>query len=691
MAYRGGFLANLITPFLPQDDDELGLVAEQPRRPPIDYRGTSGPIIAPQNDNGPILPDYQPKAAERIDSSPLPAAKKRGGILGGIGRYLGSKEGILAIGTALRAGGGEDEAFDDQARLMGRWDTRRKEDEAAADLKLKNQAFQEGWVVDPKTGKRRFSNDAYLSAADRLGVKGDRAAMLKEAKDLRDQVTYMSGKRGGVYAFDEEGHQIEGGGVEGDPETKQVTLPDGRTVIYRRAGSGGAAAAAAPEAGPGGGAPAAPPPAPAGGVPDVPMRTAGADTPRPDQMANRAAIAGIESQGSGGYQARGPVLTKGAYAGDRAYGKYQVMGKNIGPWTEEALGFAMTPEEFLANPKAQDAVFDFKFGQSVQKYGSPEEAASVWFTGRPLAQGANARDVLGTTGAEYVQRFKTNRAAAAGIGGPRVDVAAAAAPGAGADAAARAPATDLAPPQIPGWEVDFISPAAGKDRPLTPEEYAALRAGGGIVRTAEGGYDQVFDPNKGGKGGRGDPAVARQMREGQMNNVIGVIDKTLGQMGEFGESGISGETGLIGSQMAKIPGTTAYNVARNLETIKANLGFDRLQQMREESPTGGALGQVAVQELVALQASLASLDQGQSLEQLQANLASVKEHYQNWARVMQMADAAEGGGAPAGGGWGGPAGGGGAPPASKLKEGVQTTFGNGQVWTLQGGQPKRLK
>jgi len=42
---------------------------------------------------------------------------------------------------------------------------------------------------------------------------------------------------------------------------------------------------------------------------------------------------GISEVESGGqadpYRATGPIVTSGAYAGDRAYGKYQVMGKNI--------------------------------------------------------------------------------------------------------------------------------------------------------------------------------------------------------------------------------------------------------------------------------------------------------------------------------------------------------------------------
>lgn len=115
----------------------------------------------------------------------------------------------------------------------------------------------------------------------------------------------------------------------------------------------------------------------------------------------RDAIAAIESRGSGDYSAIGPRTR----SGDRAYGRYQVMGANIPAWTQVALGSELTPQQFLANPAAQDAVFDRQFGASVARYGNVSDAASVWFTGRPLAQGAAANDNLGTTGASYVSRF----------------------------------------------------------------------------------------------------------------------------------------------------------------------------------------------------------------------------------------------------------------------------------------------
>jgi len=87
-------------------------------------------------------------------------------------------------------------------------------------------------------------------------------------------------------------------------------------------------------------------------------------------------------------------------------------------------------------------------------------------------------------------------------------------------------------------------------------------------------------------------------------------------------------TGMIGSALLRMGFTTAVDVNELGETIRSNIGFDRLQRMREESPTGGALGQVAVQELNALQASLGSLKTSQSADQLIRNLERLETQYQ---------------------------------------------------------------
>ena len=91
-------------------------------------------------------------------------------------------------------------------------------------------------------------------------------------------------------------------------------------------------------------------------------------------------------------------------------------------------------------------------------------------------------------------------------------------------------------------------------------------------------------------------------------------------------------TGLIGGILKNYGGTGALDVDELGKTIRANIGFDRLQRMRDESPTGGALGQVAVQELEALQASLGSLNTSQGAPQLIRNLERLEDQYRKSMR-----------------------------------------------------------
>ena len=95
------------------------------------------------------------------------------------------------------------------------------------------------------------------------------------------------------------------------------------------------------------------------------------------------------------------------------------MPGNLPQWSKEALGRVVTPQEFLDNPQLQDAIAGYQFTKNKEKYGTWEDAASVWFTGKPASQGANARDVLGTTGASYVQSFRDNLATVMGYTGAK--------------------------------------------------------------------------------------------------------------------------------------------------------------------------------------------------------------------------------------------------------------------------------
>jgi len=113
------------------------------------------------------------------------------------------------------------------------------------------------------------------------------------------------------------------------------------------------------------------------------------------------AIQAIESGGN--YGALGPVTRNG----DRAYGADQVMGNNIGPWSEAALGKRLSASEFLGDKSAQDAIFNHRFGGYADKFGA-SGAAQAWFGGPgSVGKGGMGADILGTTGNSYVAKFNT--------------------------------------------------------------------------------------------------------------------------------------------------------------------------------------------------------------------------------------------------------------------------------------------
>lgn len=118
----------------------------------------------------------------------------------------------------------------------------------------------------------------------------------------------------------------------------------------------------------------------------------------------------------------------------------------------------------------------------------------------------------------------------------------------------------------------------------------------------------------------------------QLGTAQGVIENTqvvLGKIKEAEKLVGAGTTGA-GSYLSVLPGTDARELSTVIGTIKARLGFDQLQQMRNASPTGGALGQVSNRELAALEGALASLDQGLSPKALRENLKQIERSYKRW-------------------------------------------------------------
>ena len=123
------------------------------------------------------------------------------------------------------------------------------------------------------------------------------------------------------------------------------------------------------------------------------------------------------------------------------------------------------------------------------------------------------------------------------------------------------------------------------------------------------------------------------------DSVIGEILNIIGPKDDNGQTraGILADGGSgFGVWIKWIPMTDARALGKAIETVKANIGFDRLQRMRDMSKTGGALGQVAIQELDALQNSITSLDQGADEETLRANLMKVLSSYERVRSIFSQ-------------------------------------------------------
>lgn len=102
----------------------------------------------------------------------------------------------------------------------------------------------------------------------------------------------------------------------------------------------------------------------------------------------------------------------------------------------------------------------------------------------------------------------------------------------------------------------------------------------------------------------------------EINMALDIVNKDTGfGWGELPVTGFGAE--LIAENVG---GSDARDLAVRLDTLKSYIARDKLQEMRESSPTGGALGNVSNFEVEMLQAAMGSLSQGQTKESLKYNL-----------------------------------------------------------------------
>lgn len=147
---------------------------------------------------------------------------------------------------------------------------------------------------------------------------------------------------------------------------------------------------------------------------------------------------------------------------------------------------------------------------------------------------------------------------------------------------------------------------------------------------------QTLEPIPGGPADK--KAPTGQDAAGKLVGIIEAIDNAYA---DSADNGGLGETGFTGGILRDVQGTAAYDLAGKLKKIDADSAFSALQKMREESPTGGALGQITERELDLLKSTVANLDPNLSQEEFVRQLGIAKGVYLDMLRRVDPAKADE--------------------------------------------------
>ena len=160
--------------------------------------------------------------------------------------------------------------------------------------------------------------------------------------------------------------------------------------------------------------------------------------------------------------------------------------------------------------------------------------------------------------------------------------------------------------------------------------YEFVRAEGGGITDIKmvpiSGSEAAIEEEERQKKLREKGALETQKRTGisrSVNQILTAIEN---------DTSLFGTTGVYGKFAADyLPSTPARNVKNLLKSVQSNVAFNRLQEMRDASRTGGALGNVSNVELGLLMAAHGAIQQDLSKDLLVENLKEID-------RIMGMVE-----------------------------------------------------
>jgi hypothetical protein len=142
----------------------------------------------------------------------------------------------------------------------------------------------------------------------------------------------------------------------------------------------------------------------------------------------------------------------------------------------------------------------------------------------------------------------------------------------------------------------------------------------------------MYPPNRfnGGSGSGGSGGAGNAYADERAQRTVDMIDEMLGD-------GTSQNPGLIGWTSAgpmgvfgSVPLGPQHTLHNKLQALGANIAFTELQEMRNASRTGGALGNVSNEELKLLQNAMGAIQQTNDPRVLRAELAKIKGSLERW-------------------------------------------------------------
>jgi hypothetical protein len=581
-------------------------------------------------------------------SQAQPTTTKQPGLLSRLGSYIGSPEGMLAIGTALRAQSNPN-AFQDEASILNRWQASKTLQQQQANQAAKDAAIQDAWTTDAD-GNQSVDQNAYMRALQKRGYTGDYGAALNEAKGLGDAApTIEKDDQGNIYVINPRrgtSRLIQAG-------MKPITMGADQTVIFPpgywqgRGGPPGAAPGAA------GGAPATP--TPGGGQPP-PAGAPGAGF--------NAAVQGREGAGQNPFSSASGV---GQFLGQVD----PTTGKGTGTWFDvmrndpqfAPLIQGKTDAQILAlrqNPQVATAAINSYANmnrQALQRAGiaNPTDAqlgmAHGFGAGGALkilasapntpieniigAHTAAINRLTGQNAGQVVASF--NRRFGQGGGQAPATMAG----GAGSDQIAGGGGGVSAVPGMPGWTM-ISGPGkqkAGQDTPqwLTPQEKVAqgLDPSIPVYRDNHGNFKTlpgVKTPTP------VDPAKI-DLQIGNVNEAQSRVADALSQVKQYNKRvGLnvpflghdwSANTSWAAQLGSWVPDSPAKRLAGTIKGIQASIGTQALQMQRLLAEHGGGMGNVPFKEFDAITKIAGNLDQTQGADDLITQLNAVNKHFNN--------------------------------------------------------------